>query len=222
MRFKVFFILLLVISCAQKLDVNQETLLFNSYTDTSAHLTCNVFSDKTFQGKIWSSESSENCFFLNIDAALSSFFKTENLFLQIYPFSIKAEKVNYGDSSEITTIKRSKQNKNPLMISKVIDLDQVQAKLGLNPDNFFIDHSLEICDLGLEWDGIQLTLYLRKINSNLPLRTTKVLLPPILTHPVHYQETRGVALGALHPFFDKISTWQPSQYYNQAERMCSN
>ena len=120
--------------------------------------------------------------------------------------------------------KNSEKEKKLLMESKIIDTYLIETQLGLEPDYFFLDHLLEICDVGSGWKGLQLVIYERRVNQDEPalIRITKFLLPPFLTHPGHFREKNGAALAAFHPFLELTADFKskPSSYYDLAEEMC--
>ena len=232
--FFILFFILACFACAQKLENSESgegiATIYNrsQIGDKNPYFTCNVFADQTFRGKIWSEPKSpyKDCFFLNIDKIPNDFLKNEDLFLQIYPFHEKNDGFEYGPSLTIKTFeKRAEGEKKILMESKIIDTFLIEAELELEPDYFFLDHFFELCELDSKWKGLQLVLYERRQNrENIPLRTTKVLLPPFLIHPEHFKESKGDILAAYHPLRSMSADLKsnPSSYYDFAEELCAD
>lgn len=220
--FAVFFLL----SCAQKLNLGSE-LYVNSQ---ESYLSCNQFADDTFRGYIWKAHyEGENCVSLDITDSPPLLLKNPHLFLQIYPFSMEGEEIVYGSSLPIQTLQKTakKEDQKPLILSQIIDLYLVEKELALDPELFFLDHILEVCDVGNSWQGLQLVIYERQADRDevpLPVRRTKFLIPPFLIHPEHFREEEGEALAAFHPFLDYIPEYQsqPSAYYDLADQICED
>lgn len=217
------FSLLFQLSCAKKLNQASETYA----PQEESYLSCNLFGDETFRGYAWRAPyETDNCVYLDINESPSNFLTNYNLFLQIYPFSAEGEEIEYGSSLPIQTIQRAlnKEDQEPLILSQIIDLYLVEEKLKLEPSLFFVDHFLEVCDVGANWQGLQLVIYERQgyNKPSLPIRKTKLLIPPFLIHPEHYRDEEGPALAVFHPFFELITEYQsqPDAYYDLANKFC--
>ena len=220
-----------MLSCAQKVDLemDNQTVIYQASMseERNPYLSCNQFADETFRGYIWSdSEYSDykDCVYIDITDSPKEFLRNEDLFLQIYPFSIKNEEMNYGSSLSIKTMRKNKDNGEALVLSQIIDTYLVETELDIEPDYFFLDHFFKVCDLEEEWDGLQFVIYERRKNQEkpAPIRITKFLLPPFLVHPEHFRDVHGDALAAFHPFLEYIPELksQPSTYYDLAEKIC--
>ena len=231
LKYTVFFSFF-IISCAQRVDLGQEgdTIIYNKSTagdQKSNYMSCSLFADKTFQGYVWdnvdSSSSKSDCVHVKITKYPQELLKNEDLFLQIYPFFIKNGEMRYDESLSIETL--TKDQKKALVLSKLIDTYLIEKELKLNPDHFFADHILEICNIKEDWNGLQLVIYERRPDQkSVPIRVTKFLLPPFLVHPELFRETRGDALAAFHPFLSFINEFKskPSSYYDLAKKMCQS
>ena len=229
-----FFTLLgLFISCAEKRDqaFNEEAVIYQASLsdEKSQYLTCNVFSDQTFRGYLFSdSESSyidSECIYLEILKSPQELLKNSDLFLQIYPFKTTKKDIEYGHSLPIKTLKNSSQTKQAIARSQIIDTHFVETVLDLPTESFFADHYFEICDITEDWEGLQLVIYERRENREVPpIRISKFLLPPFLIHPEHFRDVKGEALAAFHPFLKYIPELKsrPSAYYRLAEDICED
>lgn len=217
-------------SCAQKVDseFGGEAVIFQSQSEEREHYSsCNFFADETFRGYIWHDSEgagyAPDCVNLDIVKSPKEFLRNEDLFLQIYPFSTDDEELKYGASLPIRTIKKN-EDKEVLVLSQIIDTYLVETELQQDTDYFFLDHSFEVCNVGKEWEGLQLVIYERRAEQEnaVPIRISKFLLPPFLVHPEHFRETKGSALAAFHPFLEHIPELksEPSAYYDLAEQMC--
>jgi len=217
-------------SCAQRVDLGLEgnTIIYNKSmgNQKSNYMSCNLFADETFQGYVWSdlafSSSKSECVHLEIKKYPQKLLRNEDLFLQIYPFFIKGDKMQYGESLPVKTL--TKYQGEEVILSQLIDTYLIETELELNPDHFFADHNFEICKTGEEWKGLQLVIYERRSDQeSVPLRVTKFLLPPFLVHPEIFKEAQGNALAAFHPFLKFANEFKskPSSYYDLAEVVCS-
>ena len=229
----VFLFLSFTISCAQKTNQEKEdhTIIYQSMSSgKDRYLTCNMFADDTFRGYVWSDSKTpdykRDCVYIDITKNPKEFLKNEDLFLQIYPFSIVNNEISYGSSLPIKTIKKfiKDEEKKVLVLSHIIDTYLVETELDLEPDHFFLDHLLEVCDIEEKQGGLQLVIYERRESQEdpAPIRITQFLLPPFLVHPEHFRDANGSALAAFHPFLKYISELKskPSSYYDLAEKMC--
>ena len=230
---KAFFLLIFAVfmlSCAQQSILSQASVDENrAYSlresDKKKFMTCNFFADETFRGYIYRPPSKKNCFHIDIVESPEELLKNEDLFLQIYPFKILRDELDYGFAQTIYT--RSKMDKERVLIkSQLIDTHIIQVELDLSTDYFFLDHVLEICDLDDKWKGLQLVIYERRQGQEgaVPIRITKFLNPPFLIHPEYFRDRAGMDLTAYHPFLDYISKFKsnPESYYELEERMCSH
>ena len=226
LKYTVFFSFFMM-SCAQKLNLGLEgdTIICNkSMGDReNNYMSCNFFADETFRGYVWSdlADSKPDCVHVKITKYPQELLRNEDLFLQIYPFSIKEGKPRYGESLPIETLTENQEE--AVVLSQLIDIYLIEKELKLNPDHFFADHILEICKTGEEWEGLQFVIYERRLNQeSAHIRVTKFLIPPFLVHPVLFRDTQGNALAAFHPFFEFIGEFKskPSSYYDLAEKMC--
>lgn len=227
-----FFISLLFLfsSCDKTLKVvknKSQVTVHKSTAKKQLYFTCNVFADETFHGRITNENENldKNCFLLDINKAPKDFLRNETLFLQIYPFLAQNDKFLYGESLRLLTlVKSEKREKDVIADSNILDTFLVENHLKIDPDYFFLDHIFKICDVRPEWQGLQLVIYKKNIitSKNIPIRTTKILLPPFLIHPQHYKESQGDMLAAYHPFLEMIPDLQskPSAYYDRAEDIC--
>ena len=177
------------------------------------------------KGRVWnhSSNAKPDCVYLEIDSYPTKLFENEDLFLQIYPFSVKEDQIEYGSSLAINTIKKIEEDDDTLITSQILDAHIVKTELALDPNHFFSDHLLEICGVGTDWEGIQFVIYERRIKQDsAPIRITKFLIPPFLAHPEHFKHEKGVELAALHPFLELIPEYksQSQSYYDLAEDIC--
>ncbi len=219
----------LLISCAQpdqRAQSAKESLVaYASTSQSNTHyLSCNQFTDTTFMGYVY--KDSENpdprCVLMDIAKSPKSFLKNEDLFLQVYPFTLRGDKMRYGSSLPIKTIE--KFSKEALIQSQIIDAYLVEVEIKREPDYFFLDHLFEVCLITEEsWEGLQLVLYERRAEQDpVPLRVTKFLLPPFLIHPEHFKEEKGNALAAFHPFLESIPQSKTSSkfYHDLAKEMC--
>ena len=233
--FSLCFISFFLLVCAQKLELPEgdegAITIYNrsKIGNKNPYFSCSVFADETFRGKIWSDSKSnrKNCLYLNIDKTPNDLLKSEDLFLQLYPFHTKNNQLNYGPSLKIKTFeKSSEEEKKILMESKIIDTFLIEAELELEADYFFLDHFFELCELDSKWEGLQLVIYQRREHPerNVPLRTTKALLPPFLVHPSHFKESKGDLLAGYHPFTKMKSSLksEPKAYYDLAEELCAD
>jgi len=219
-------------SCAQKVDHNwsSESLNLNSETkDRKQYASCNLFSDKTFRGYIWRSSSSTfrpQCVNIEIVRSPGDFLTNKDLFLQIYPFTVGDDKIDYGKSLTIYTIKKSDSRKDILISSKIIDKHLVEIEMGLNVNSFFSDHFFELCNMDSKWEAIQFVLYERRTfqKEATPVRTTAFLTPPFLIHPEQFKNHKGEALAAFHPFLEHIQEFSSdsNQYYDLSEDICAD
>ena len=223
---------LFIISCAQKLDREYSTSAYASTGDNRPpYFSCNTFSDETFKGSVWSNPKSSRdqnrCIYLEINESPKELLTNEDLFLQMYLFSITDSEMIYSHSPFIRTIKKFEQNRRAdfLIRSHIIDAHLVKTKLKLDPHYFLADHFFEICDIENKWSGLQLVIYQRRGPEELPakIRITKFLIPPFLIHPEFFKDEKGSALAALHPFLGLIPELRstPSLYYDYAEEMCN-
>ena len=230
----VFLFLFFIVSCAKKANQEQQdnhTIIYQSMSSgKDRYLTCNMFSDDTFRGYIWSDSEEpdykKDCVYIDITRSPKELLRNEDLFLQIYPFSIVNGEMNYDSSLLIKTVKKfvKDEKKKVLATSHIIDTFLVETELGLEPDYFFLNHLLEVCDIGEKQAGLQLVIYERRENQedHAPIRITQFLIPPFLVHPEHFRDVNGNALAAFHPFLKYISELKskPSSYYDLAEKMC--
>ena len=224
------FFSLFMLSCAQEVTVSQasvdENILYQPENlSKKKFMTCNFFSDETFRGYIYRPSSKDSCFHIDIVESPKELLRNEDLFLQIYPFRIFKDEYEYGFSQAIHT--RSKFDKHKILIkSQIIDTHIVQVELDATADHFFLDHTLEICDLDETWQGLQLVIYERRgyNEESVPIRITKFLIPPFLIHPEYFREQAGVNLAAFHPFLEYIPEFKskPDSYYKLAEKLCSH
>ena len=225
-----FFFFYFIFSCATKVDREEQdqTLIYQSTAlDTNSYFSCGLFADETFRGYIWADaedSSQKACVYVEISKSPEELLKNDNLFLQIYPFSVIQEKMKYGSSAPIKTIRKFTDKEELLMESQIIDAHLVEAMLKLDPDYFFLDHLFKICDVSKKWDGLQFVIYERREYQDEPtiIRKTKALLPPFLAHPEYYRESKGPVLAALHPLLDSVPELKssPSAYYDLAEKLC--
>lgn len=231
-----FFILFFTVSCAKHVKQNNsESYAFfyqsSSVEEKNRYISCNVFADETFRGYVWqdskSSVHNEECIYLDIVKSPKGLLRNEDLFLQIYPFSIDNEGINYGSSFPIRTVRKPSTNdeeEDILVLSQIIDTYLVETELDLETDHFFLDHVFKICDVGEEWDGLQLVIYERRNSPKepIPVRVSKFLIPPFLIHPEHFRDTHGEALAAFHPLLEYIPQIKsrPSEYYDLAKNLC--
>ena len=230
MRTYLIVLLCVNLSCAQKVKAPEksaeETFIYKS-SDFSGknYMTCNFFADETFRGYIYHPPLKKECIHIDITESPKELLRNDDLFLQIYPFRSLKDSIEYGSSLAVHTISKFDKKK-ILMKSQIIDTHIVQVELGLEPDHFFLDHILEICNWDKKWQGLQLVIYERRLNQEEPvyIRTTKFLNPPFLVHPDYFREQRGVALAAYHPFLKHIPEFKskPNRYYELAEEVCSH
>ena len=223
----------LLASCAQELSITEEhASRHSSFIEKSPYLSCNVFADETFRGRVWNEDSSsdlnESCVYLEIEESPQELLENRNLFLQLYPFLVESGGgFHYGPSLPINTIPRqekSQPEKEALIQSQIIDAYLVNIQLETSPDQFFFDHFFEICNIDDRWEGLQLVIYSKKenIRDPKPLRTTKFLLPPFLAHPEAFKNKHGNGLTAFHPFLEMTADQEkgPEVYYGRAEQIC--
>ena len=205
-------------------SVGEKTIYKRYGSSKHKFMTCNFFADESFRGYIYPSVGDKSCFDIDIAKSPQEFLRNEDLFLQVYPFKIFRDELNYGSAKTIYTVSKYK-NSEVLIQSQIIDNHIIQVELELETDHFFLDHSLQVCDIEEEWDGLQLVIYERREGEKepAPIRITKFLTPPFLIHPEYFKETKGVSLGAYHPFLDFIPELksEPKAYYELAENLCS-
>ena len=228
--FLFFLFIVSTFSCAKNVTNTQASLDENivykpANSQKKKFMSCNFFADDTFRGYIYRSSSKDDCFHIDIIESPQELLKNEDLFLQVYPFKIFRDELNYGYAQTIYTVPKQDSNK-PLMQSQMIDTHIVLAELELEPDYFFLDHNLEVCDIDEQWDGLQLVVYERRQGQSepVPIRITKFLNPPFLIHPEFFREKAGVKLAVYHPFLDFIPELksEPDKYYEIAEELCSH
>ena len=226
--FFVCFFISLILSCSHKLtappDSLEGRLVYQSVAlNEQNYMTCNFFSDETFRGYIYRPSSDNNCLHIDITESPKALLRNEDLFLQIYPFRVLKEDIEYGVSLPIHTTHKFDTEK-ILIKSQIIDTHLVQVELGLEADHFFLDHVLEICNIDKKWTGMQLVIYERREKESVPIRITKFLKPPFLVHPEYHRDREGVGLSAYHPFLDYIPEFksEPNRYYKLAEQVCSH
>ena len=219
------FILVLVFffpSCSKRVEDGDWSIPQFSVGEKRHYARCNVFSDETFKGIVWHSSSSKKskCVFMEIEKSPEALLKNEDLFLQIYPFSVEEGETKYGSSLAIKTIRE----KEPLISSQIIDAYLVKTELKWEAENFFWDHFFKLCEIEQHWDGLQLVIYERRENQEepAPIRISKLLLPPFLIHPGRFKEEKGNSLAAFHPFLEfmpKLKS-EMSAYNDLAQKMC--
>ena len=226
MRVQLYFIFFIIYltACAQNLGRNNllsGNIKMHSYGQ-QLHFTCNKFRSTDFEGYVWDSA----CVSLYITRGPRNFFaRTEDMYIQIYPFFVENEEIYYGDSVFIDTIAKSygEDSREILGSSKIIDTEFVEGTLGLNSNSFFKNHFFEICNPGQEdWFGLQLTLYKRvKYEDNPSLvGITQFLVPPFLIHPEGFMGKFGNTAAAFHPLFNRFDASSPINYNRYATEMC--
>ena len=214
----------LSLSCSVKTSLppaEENSLIYKSTGSQNHYMRCQFFADTNFQGYIYNS-SQEDCVYLDILKSPKNLFKSDQLFIQIYPFTSGDNELIFDSSVPIYTFEKNNLEE-PLMKSFIIDDHIIKVDLQLNEDHFFKDHQFEICDLDENWEGLQLVIYKRVTDQedSIPFRTSKILIPPFLVHPEYFRETKGELLTAYHPFFQFIPQSNPQAYYDLAEQMCS-
>ena len=219
-------------SCAQKVSTlksslnESENIIYQSaLSNKRKFMTCNFFSDETFRGYVFHSSGLDNCFHIDITESPKELLKNDDLFLQIYPFRVSEDGLEYGLSQTIYTLPKFDKQK-VLIKSQIIDTHVVQVELDQEADHFFLDHTLEVCSLDEKWQGLQLVIYERRQGQEepIPIRITKFLKPPFLIHPEYFRDKAGNGLAAYHPFLELIPDLksEPGSYYKLAEQLCSH
>ena len=227
-KFLSLLLIFFLFSCAEKVSTQEKQEQSYIYRLPSSdyknhYMTCNLFTDKTFQGYIYDSPR-ENCVFLDIDKAPKALFEKDYFFLQMYPFKVTDSEIDYGASLRIYTL--DKANNQTLVESFILDFHIVQLELEKEATLFFEEHRFEVCGLGQEWEGLQMVIYERRNQRDqdpVPIRVSKFLKPPFLIHPEYFRDSKGNELAAYHPFSSSISdvNSNPNQYYERAEEICS-
>ena len=218
-------------SCAQKVSTlksssnkSEDIIYQSSLSSKKKFMSCNFFSDETFRGYISHSSEQDNCLHIDITESPKELFKNDDLFLQIYPFRVSEDEMEYGFSQTIYTLPKLDKKK-VLIKSQIIDAHVVQVELDQEADYFFLDHTLELCSLDEKWQGLQLVIYNRRERQKepIPIRITKFLKPPFLTHPEYFRDKAGNGLAVYHPFLEFIPELksEPGSYYELAEQLCS-
>ena len=218
----------LFLSCASKQELeggDHAAIYAASHSPEESLMRCNVFSDDTFQGIVAVEEDpndSKICAQADFISSPPSLLKSGELFLQAYPFAVKRGKMSYGPSLDIEIYER--QGKSPLITSKIIDQYLAEKKLETDKKSFFSDHYFRFCGVTSEWDGMQLVIYLRREEGkSAPLRITKFLLPPFLSHPGHFKEEKGSILAAFHPFLSEgAAAGESEDYYKLGQKLCKD
>ena len=213
-----------LLSCTEKVSgTGQKGSVTYQSSQSNNYMTCNFFADNTFRGYIYSSPK-KDCFYLDIIESPRDLLKNDDLFLQIYPFTVSGDKPKYGTSIPIYTIEKFNRDE-VLMKSYIIDTHIVKVDLQLEEDYFFLDHMFELCELDQTWDGLLLVVYQRRENedSSASVKKTQFLKPPILIHPEYFKEAKNDTLAAYHPFFGYIPQFKsdPNKYYELADQLCS-
>ena len=183
-------------------------------------MTCNLITSNTFQGYIYDSPR-KNCVFLEIDKGPKSLFEDNSLFIQVYPFKMNEKSLSYGDSLRIYTLDR--KTNQTLVESLILDAHIVNLELKKEGLLFFQEHRFEVCNVGEEWNGLQIVIYERRSDEDsAPIRISKFLKPPFLIHPELFGNDKGNELMAYHPFSSYIPDFKtdPAQYYKLAEEIC--
>ena len=227
-RFLAIFLLAVIflLSCAQEVKAPEKeeiSLAYASTGDQNYFMGCQFFADNSFRGYIYNSPQ-EGCLELEITKSPDSLLQNEDFFIQMYPFTIKNQELSFGPSVPIYTFKKS-DPENPLIKSFIIDSHIVKVDLKLDSHYFFEDHKFSICDLDEEWEALQMVIYERRERQDpIPIRTTRMLIPPFLVHPEYFKEQRGELLAPYHPFFKLIAQYpsEPQVYYDRAEEMCQD
>ncbi len=217
-----------LLSCGVKIEYKEEdhaVAYASSLGIEGRNLMCSPFSDDTFRGKMTLVEDKEDCFHVRISKHPSNLFSTENIFLQVYPFSIREGATKYGKSLSMVIYQYGDES-DPLIQSQIIDSFLIDEQIGTSSKNFFRGYYFELCNIKQEsWDGVQLVTYLRGDgDQSSPIRVTKFLLPPFLANPTHFKRERENALLVYHPFF-KLKNGlkiEPSSYYEISKSVCSS
>ena len=225
-RLLAYFLLvgIFLLSCATETteSESQETsMIYASTGEQNYFMSCQFFADTSFRAYIYNSDQ-EGCVYLEITESPPALLERNDLFIQIYPFTSTNQELKYGSSVPIYILQKS-DSAESLMKSFIIDSHIIKVDLKQDSHRFFEDHKLAVCNLEEQWEALQIVIYERRsYQDSLPIRTSKMLIPPFLVHPEYFKEQNGELLAPYHPFFDLIPQYQsdPQAYYDRAEEMC--
>ena len=222
---------LFIISCKQTISHHEESPMIHksSSEGQNQYLSCNSFADKTFRGYIWGDSGGvdlqDNCFYMEIINYPKELLKSNDFFLQVFPFYIVNDEPLPGNSLFVQIINKFGRGEQERVVgtSELIDIHFIEVDLELEPNYFFMDHFLKVCNVEERMKGLQLVIYKNQNKEEgVPVRVTKFLLPPFLVNPEHFQEEHGNVLGTFHPFLKDIPQFKskPGAYFDKAEKMC--
>ena len=210
---KKIIICLLFVSCAKKTDFDGDSLISSSRSESGRYLKCNVFADETFRGRVTiGSDEKGNynfgCFDIDITESPESLFKTNSLFLQAYPLTVKRGKdeFDFGPPLELRIYDQESKTGPPVRVSKVIDRKSIRQKISEDSvDGFFDRYRIQVCNIDPgKWEGMQLVVYHEEeARRSKPIRVTKFLLPSFLSDPKEFGRVKEEKLVALHPFLNQ-------------------
>ena len=238
-----FIFLLGGLRCAQQEDLVYQGS-FNSFSPEAHRANCSYFRDDTFYGEVEavfsaSGQYDSSCVEIRIFDSPERLFEIENLFVQAYPFRFEKEKEVYGLALNIDVYEKGYAfEEDPLFSTKIIDSHSVET-ISSSSTDFFRDHEFKFCVKDLtKWDAMQLVVYfeseeesdaygngngkgVKKIKHS-PIRITRFLIPPFLSHPTYFQKEEGNALAIYHPFLssDKKEDLASSYFVEQAQAIC--
>ena len=209
-RLLFFSLIFCLFNCSDRKDFEDgENVVFqyaSTVSDQDPFLKCNIFSDETFQGKVRPDitpvgKYNPDCVRVDISKAPASLFKTEDLYLQAYPFSFENKERTYGPSLDIKIYKKSAKNLDDMLFkAHLVDKHLIEKSIKSSSESFFNDHYLKFCGMGEKWEGMQLVVYFEGEEKTLPVRVTRFLTPPFLSDPYQFELQKGIQFSALHPF----------------------